>query len=339
MPRQSRPPRYPSTWNHPGGRSAFERIIKIHYHLGNRHTVTARSLGEEFEISSRTIKRDIEFMRDRCGSPIAWDAVRGTYYYTQPCDFLPLLRIDGHEALALSLASKTFASWGGTPLGKALTSVFGKFSAIAGPHVSLPASELSACLFNPEDDSAKTEHHHFGRLLEEIFNHRELTLTYRKPLAAHSELRTVHPLHLAYLDHAWMLVAHDTGKKAWRNFLVARIESIATTGRTFTPPANEKIRRSLAGSMGRFTGEGDIEVRLAFDADIAGYIRERPWHHSQQHTEIAGGSLEVTLRLNNLIDVQRRLLSCGRHVRVIAPATLRASIRNEVEAMLILHLD
>ena len=65
----------------------------------------------------RTIKRDIEFMRDRFGAPIAWDRANRAYYYTHHCDLLPLLRIDADEALALALARNTFAAWRGSPLG------------------------------------------------------------------------------------------------------------------------------------------------------------------------------------------------------------------------------
>ena len=92
------------------GRSALERVIRIHERLGNEHQITAESVAREFEVSPRTIKRDIEFMRDRIGAPIAWDPATHTYTYTAHCDLLPLLRIDADEALALALAGRTFAA-------------------------------------------------------------------------------------------------------------------------------------------------------------------------------------------------------------------------------------
>lgn len=57
------------------GRSAQARVLRIHERLGNEQQITAESVAREFEVSPRTIKRDIELMRDRLGVPIAWDAV------------------------------------------------------------------------------------------------------------------------------------------------------------------------------------------------------------------------------------------------------------------------
>jgi predicted DNA-binding transcriptional regulator YafY len=121
------------------GRSALDRIIRIHERLGNEQLVTATSLARECEVSNRTIKRDIECMRDRMGVPIAWDGTTHSYYYTAHCDLLPLLRLDVDEALALVLASSTFAAWAGSPLGRALNAALEKIAPVVGGAVSFPA--------------------------------------------------------------------------------------------------------------------------------------------------------------------------------------------------------
>ena len=201
--------------------------------------------------------------------------------------------------------------------------------------MSVPAADMRAVLFHPAEPGAEpnAEHRHFARLLEDIVAHRELTLAYLKPNATRPERRTVRPLHLAYLDHRWMLVAEDTSRSAWRNFLLSRIQDYTPTGQSFTPPPLEKIRSHLSGSLGRFTGGEEIEVRLQFDPVAAPYVRERPWHASQTITDLPGGAIEIALRLNNLIDVSRRVLACGRHVEVLAPPALRETVADEVAAL------
>ena len=94
-----------------------------------------------------------------------------------------------------------------------------------------------------------------------------------------------------------------------------------------------EIRRHLRGSLGRFTGSEEVEVQLVFDAKAAPYVRERPWHASQTLHHRPDGSAEVTLNLNNLIDVQRRVLACGRHVEVLSPPALRAAIAAELTVL------
>ena len=158
--------------------------------------------------------------------------------------------------------------------------------------------------------------------------------TYRKPTPrARPETREVHPLHLAFLDHRWTLIAQDPDRRARRSFLLARIESLAPTLERFTPPADFDARRHLAGSLGRFTGDQLYSVRLRFDATAAPYVRERPWHPTQTLTDLPDGGCEITLSLNNLVDIQRRILSSGRHVEVLAPAELRQTVAAEVDAL------
>ncbi len=320
------------------GRTALRRVLWIHERLGNRQHATAISLARELDTSDRTIKRDIEFMRDQLGAPIEWDGSAHTYSYTRPCDILPLLRIDAGEALALALAGRTFAAWHGTPLGRSLTAALDKIAGVIGGAVSLPVSEISDLVFQPDDPAADTELRWFGTILETIRRQRVLQIVYQKPRAdTVPETRLVHPLHLACLDHRWVLIAHDPARRAPRNFLLGRIREAKATTATFTQPVGFDLKTYLRGSLGRFTGGEETEVRLIFDPTLAPYLRERPWHVSQVIADRPDGAIEVTLRLNNLTDIRRHILACGRHVEVLAPAELRETIHTEAIAMVKRH--
>jgi predicted DNA-binding transcriptional regulator YafY len=130
-----------------------------------------------------------------------------------------------------------------------------------------------------------------------------------------------------------MLVAHDRTRNALRNFLLARIQSAEPTGARFDPPSSFDAKQYFGGSLGRFAGETEYDVRVRLDATAAPYVRERPWHASQIVTECSGGEIEVTLRLNNLIDIERRILACGAHAEVLAPVELRERLRQAAIAM------
>jgi len=323
----------------PCGRAAFERIIRLHERLANNRPVNAESLAREFGVSSRSIKRDIDFLRVRLDVPIAWDASAGTYYYTRHCDLLPLLRIDAAEALALAVAGRTFAAWAGSPLGAALTAALEKIATVVSGAVSLPGDALQELVFAPTDLAAEAEHRYFARLLEAIRRRRELRLVYQKPRnAGASEMRTVHPLHLAYLDHRWVLVAHDVMRDGPRNFLLMRIRDVEFTSRLFEPPEAFDLQRYLHDSFGRFSGHGKREeVRVLFDADVAPYLRERPWHASQQLFERGDGSVEARFQVSHLNDIERRVLACGAHAKVLAPRELRERMKRSAAAVVALY--
>ncbi len=323
-----------SLLSHHCGRSGLTRILWIHQRLANERSATSASLAQALGVSVRTIKRDIEMMRDSLGAPIVWEPSTHTYFYNGPCDLLPLLRLDADETLALILAGRTFAAWRGSPLGQALNGAFAKIAQVAGGSISLPADGLKDLIFQPEGAAeAETEGRVFAIALDAIRRRRVLRLNYRKPGRKMDETRLIHPLHLAFLDHRWMLIAFDPGRRAPRNFLLTRIQGANPTTERFSLPVGFDLAANLRGSLGRFTGEGEYEVRIACDATIAPYLREHPWHSSQVITERTNGSIEVSLRLNNLIDVQRRILACGRHAEVLAPAELREALRAEARAM------
>jgi predicted DNA-binding transcriptional regulator YafY len=317
------------------GYAVLRRVLFIHERLGNELPATSVSLARDLEVSERTIKRDVEFMRNQLGAPIDWDGGARTYAYTKTCDLLPLLRLDASEALTLALAGRTFAAWQGTALGRSLATVLDKVASVVGGAVSFPAAEISDFVSPPEgNDAADEELRYFAPALEAIRRRRVFRITYQKPRAgAALETRLIHPLHLACRDHRWVLIAYDPARHAPRNFLLGRIRAAVATTATFAPPANFNLQAYLRGSLGRFTGGEEIEVRLAFDAELAPYLRERPWHPTQAIVDQPGDAIEVTLRLNNLTDVRRRILACGRHVEVLAPVALREAIRAEATAL------
>ncbi|RRJ94726.1 WYL domain-containing protein [Opitutaceae bacterium TAV4] len=334
--------------NHSEGPACIARIRRLHEYLSTGRSFTAESFVREWSgISSRTIKRDIEHLRDFHNAPVEWNASRRTYYYTRPYDTLqlsPLPRINADEALALILAGRTFAAWRGSTLGRTLAAVLEKMAPALGSAISLDPAELNRLVYepdsNPEIDAATdAEQRHLVCLLDAIHNHRELRITYKKPRARRPVPRLIHPLHLAILEHRWLLVAHDMQRRALRNFLLSRIEKITTTGATFTPPPDFDAHAHLTGNMGLFTGERANAVRIQFDATAAPYIRERPWHASQTIRDLTSprGAIEVTLHLNNLIDVRRRILGWGRHARALSPAALVRSIKTEAAALAVNH--
>jgi predicted DNA-binding transcriptional regulator YafY len=80
----------------------------------------------------------------------------------------------------------------------------------------------------------------------------------------------IHPLHLAYLEHRWMLIAHDVTRGARRNFLLGRTRDVRPTGASFTPPARLDLEKSLRSALGRFVGE--TEPRERFRTAAAGML-------------------------------------------------------------------
>src|SRR5437762_10466562 len=64
-------------------RPPLERMMRMHERLKAGRYPNCRKLADELEVSSKTVQRDIDFMRYRLGLPIEYDQLHFGFYYTR----------------------------------------------------------------------------------------------------------------------------------------------------------------------------------------------------------------------------------------------------------------
>jgi proteasome accessory factor B len=101
----------------------------------------ATKLSTEFEVSTKSIYRDIEFMRDRMELPIEFDHIKNGYYYTEPVENFPAIQMTEGEFFALLVAEKALQQYRGTNFEKPLFSAFKKMAAALPETISLQISD------------------------------------------------------------------------------------------------------------------------------------------------------------------------------------------------------
>jgi len=80
-----------------------------------------------------------------------------------------------------------------------------------------------------------------------------------------------------------------------------------------------------------FKGNEMHEVVIEFDAWGADDVRGRTWHASQKLTDRPDGRLVVTMKLNNLEEIERWVLGFGEHATVVKPQELNERVRIAAE--------
>ncbi|MGA3172370.1 MAG: WYL domain-containing protein [Chthoniobacteraceae bacterium] len=82
---------------HPGekrhSRAPLARMARLHEWLMANRFPNCRKLADEFEVSAKTVQRDVNFMRDQLGLPIEYDKERFGFQYTRPVTEFPGLGI------------------------------------------------------------------------------------------------------------------------------------------------------------------------------------------------------------------------------------------------------
>ena len=87
-------------------RPPLERMMRMHERLKAGRYPNCRKLADELEVSSKTVQRDIDFMRYRLGLPIEYDQLHFGFYYTEPVVNFPNIEISEGELIALTLAKR-----------------------------------------------------------------------------------------------------------------------------------------------------------------------------------------------------------------------------------------
>lgn len=314
-------------------RPAWERITHIHQLLQNEELPNCPALARFFEVCTRTIKRDLDFMKCRLNLPIAFDSRRNGYYYTECVERFPGVPVTEAEVFALLVAHKAIAQYRGTPFQGPLQSAFSKLTGQLDrtSHYTLTGLDeaLSFRPFAPEETDLAA----FEVLSRGVQERRAVRFRYRNLGAKQSRRRTVHPHHLACVENHWYLLAWDCNREDMRTFALTRLTQPVLTRERFRRQAGFSAEEYLKGSFTVFKGREDYEVVIEFDVWATDLVRGRTWHVSQELVALGGGRSRLRLRLNNIADIEPWVLSWGTHATVIRPAELAHRVERAAEEL------
>ena len=310
----------------PLSRPPLERMLRIHQAIQSDSHPNASTLARELEVSTKSIQRDIEFMRDRLDLPIEYDGSRFGYHYTGKVSSFPTMQITEGELVALVIAEKALQQYRGTQVEKPLLSAIRKIEQSLPDTISLNLADIEQTISFRTRAEPVLNLEIFDALAKATAQRRQLALTYRKPGRSETESRLIDPYHLANINGEWYLFAWDHARKDIRTFVPARVQSVKATGRTFPRPQKFSLEKRLRGSFGVHSGEGEFEVVLRFDARVADYVREKKWHESQQLRDLKGGGIELRLNRSRLREIERWVLSWGGDAVVRKPRQLADAV-------------
>jgi proteasome accessory factor B len=301
----------------------MQRIFRIIKEGGHPSRIT---LAKEIEVTTKTIQRDIDFMRDRLHLPIAHNREKNGYEFTSPVEAFPMLELNNAELVAVFVAQKALGQFKGTPFETPLRSAFEKLTSGLKGKVSVPWRDVDSLISFHGFDVAHTDMGTFQVVSEAVQQGRILEFEYRKLNSEVPENRRVEPYHLACVLNQWYCFAFDTKRRAFRAFVLGRMKNAKVTPEEITDPKPFSIDSYLKGSFGVFNAKGSHNVCIQFDSFAAQLVRERSWHPSQKVRETDDGGIELQLRLSSLEEVEPWILSWGKHARVMEPEILKKRV-------------
>ena len=212
--------------------SSSARMLQLLSLLQTHRYWSGGELAARLEVSERTVRRDVDRLRE-LGYPV--DAVRGTAggYQLQAGAALPPLLLDDDEAVAIAVGLRSAA--GGMVEGIAETSVraLGKLVQVMPPRLRRRVDALQDATvpvgnaFGPSVDASV-----LTTLAMACRDDERVRFNYT-PRAGETMQRHVEPQKLVSLGSRWYLVAYDLTRHDWRSFRVDRLSAPRATGVKF----------------------------------------------------------------------------------------------------------
>jgi len=297
--------------------------------------VTASDLASEFEVSVRTIQRDLDALRDDYGAPIVFDASLRSLRLTECRWRLSEVELTEAELFHLAVAAGMAGQFGGTPIAEDLQRLFRKLQDVLQPPLDLdPQAAVSWVRFS-EGPARPIQMKVWTTLVRGAQECRQVRLNYRSGKAKQGKGFCVEPVYLACRRGDWYLVARHSGFDDSRVFAISRILKASLTSKRFSPRAHD-FREDNSAVFSRFVAKGTlapIQVRMRFGSSAAEWVRERMWHPEQVLTEHRDGGLTLGLPIDGDREALTWALKWGASGRVLSPAWLKREVLEEVTKM------
>ena len=322
----------------PENKSQLARLLfideQIRQGMNSGRLPNCSSLAQAYEVSSKTIQRDLDFLRQRWEAPLAYDPQRRGYHYTQENYGLPALHVNEGEMVGLLLARQGLEAYRNTPVHDSLMAVFQKLADVLPDKVSVDAAWLGERITVLPEQHAIIDPDSWNLVCRALQLSRSLYFDYRKPRDPTAGRRQADPYHLTHYQGAWYLLAYCHSRRRILTFALSRISKVELQDRTFLVPEDFKLADSRRNSFGIFQGQKVYQVDLRFNSSAAPYVVERIWQPDQGITSHKDGSLTLSLPTTDLIEIKRWVLSWGEEVKVLAPEKLQEEVKRSMAAAL-----
>ncbi len=317
-------PRRPTT------RPPVERCKWIVDRLGVGRTLTAEEAARRFEVSQRTIYRDLEFLRDRLNAPLAFDAERSSYVLTDKTYRLPLADLSAGELVALLFAERVARQYRGTPYEDDVRRAFAKIIDWLPDEVELNPQRLDEMLSLDLGPVPVPNPGTFRTVVEALLSRRRLLVRYHSLTSDRRRERRIEPYKVFNVRGTWYVAAYDHLRRAVRDFAIHRIERAQRLDETYAIDSRWSFPAYMRDSFGIEKGRTPVRVAIHFAPRQARWIRERTWHETARIQEQMDGSCVLHLRVSGLDEVKRWVLQFGAEAEVLKPAKLRREVAGEL---------
>lgn len=318
-----------------------ERFYKIEQMLHDRRIASFIELQEELEVSRATLKRDLQFLRDRLNAPIVYDREANGYRFDVPDRYAPKHQLPGlwfnaSEIHALLMMQQLLEEVQPGLLGPHIAPLQTRLQSLLGSVSSSDQGDAPAEIAKRvrilHAQKRRTELRHFELIASTLLKRRRLKLRHFNRGRNEESEREISPQRLVHYRDNWYLDAWCHLRKDLRSFAVDAIRSAEMLDVPADEIREDELNRVLAAGYGIFSGSETEWAKLKFKPEQARWVIEEQWHPQQRTESLPDGSLVLELPYANPTELVMDILRHGSGVTVLEPPSLKAAVLAELRA-------
>ena len=318
-----------------------ERFYKIELLLRSRGCVSFAALQDELDVSPATLKRDLQYLRDRLSAPIVYDAFNNGYRFAANAASgqrheLPGLWFSENEIHALLTMHQLLAGLDDDGvLARHLQPLMEKLQGMLGTDESA-ARELMRRVKVIGTARRRVPSKHFELLGSALMQRKRLRLRYFKRSDRSESEREVSPQRLVNYRSTWYLDAWCHASDGLRRFALdaVRDASLLETKAKHVPL--RELEADLDAGYGIYGGGGAKVswATLVFNAEAAQWVANEEWHPQQKARWLDDGRYELQVPYSDPTELTMDILRHGDSVVVAGDKTLAASVKARLRSAL-----
>lgn len=263
----------------------FDRILAIFMYLQAKPLVTAGELAVKYDVSLRTIYRDIRSLIS-AGVPIYGEAGAG-YALVQGYK-LPPMQFTKQEALSLVAAEKLMLQYTDPHLSSSFTAAVHKMKAIlqSSQKSYVALADDTMLVRGPSSNFNEKIPEGLSVLMESIVSKKQVIISYRKPSQDCIEERSIEPVGIFEVHRYWYVMAYCLLRNAYRQFRLDRIQHIRLSDSLFS-----QAHRELSYYLDQREPEPTTRVVFRVQNEMARYLHWDRQHYGFLREELDGGQV------------------------------------------------
>jgi len=210
----------------------IDRLFGIATMLQSKKYVPAEKIAERFDISIRTVYRDVKALCEQ-GIPVSFEQNRG--YFLVQGYFLPPVSFTQDEANALLLMETIVSAFADRSVHAHYTTALNKVKAVLRPQEKDRLEQLNQCIKMHVPDCFRGNFEYLSTLQTAISGRHIIEVEYRNNSGITSK-RQLEPIGLVFYAWAWHIIGWCHMRQEYRDFKVVRILRLSSTGIPFRIP-------------------------------------------------------------------------------------------------------